>query len=107
MALALTDFEALCGFRPIGDIERNLRETPELSALIPPTILEDFYNAAKTVTPNEPPAKTALKNLFAAVMTTPSDQVHAAIESIITRYESEAKQNATTTTTADSDDTDE
>ncbi|KAJ2926473.1 hypothetical protein H1R20_g10625, partial [Candolleomyces eurysporus] len=99
MALALTDFEALCGFRPIQDIERNLRDTPELSALIPPTILEDFYNTAKTATPNEPPAKTALKNLFAAVMTAPTDQVHSAIESIIGRYEREAKEHPNPTTT--------
>lgn len=93
MALALTDFEALCGFRPFQDIVHNLHETPELFALIPPTILEDFYNVAKTVTPNEPPAKAALKNLFAALMTTPTDQVHSAIGSITQRYESEAKDN--------------
>ncbi|KAF5337625.1 hypothetical protein D9611_015084 [Ephemerocybe angulata] len=58
MALALTDFEALCGFRPL--------ETQD--------------------TPKE---KVALKNLFAAVMTTPTEKVHSAVEAIVQRYQRE------------------
>ncbi|KAF5341179.1 hypothetical protein D9611_006085 [Ephemerocybe angulata] len=86
MALALTDFEALCGFRPVNDIARNLRDTPELESIIPATILHDFYQLETQDTPKE---KVALKNLFAAVMTTPTEKVHSAVEAIVQRYQRE------------------
>lgn len=89
MALALTEFEAMCGFRPLSDIAHNLRDTPELASLIPPSILQEFYSAAtssESSSKASPEQKTALKNLFAAVMTAPSDQVHSSISSLIARY---------------------
>ena len=37
MAIALTPFEAMCGFRTIADIKRNITKFPELSTIIGPT----------------------------------------------------------------------
>lgn len=34
MALALTDFECMCGFRTIGEIKQNLASYPELKDLL-------------------------------------------------------------------------
>ena len=42
MALALTPFTALCGFRPLPEIAAALRGVPELAALIPERILSTF-----------------------------------------------------------------
>jgi mannose-6-phosphate isomerase len=44
LALALTPFRALCGFRPLSVIAKYLFITPELSALIPKTITENFLS---------------------------------------------------------------
>ncbi|TEB22224.1 mannos-6-phosphate isomerase [Coprinellus micaceus] len=90
MALALTEFEALCGFRPLNDIAANLRATPELESLIPSTMLQAFYAAASSSSDSSPSPeqKAALKNLFSALMTAPPSQVHSAIESLVTRYSS-------------------
>lgn len=46
MAIALTDFECLCGFRPISEIKSNLEEFPELrdiSDLTDNITLEQFF----------------------------------------------------------------
>jgi len=37
MAIALTPFEAMCGFRTVSDIKRNIKRYPELSAVIGPS----------------------------------------------------------------------
>lgn len=34
MIIALTDFEALCDFRPIDEIKKSLSDVPELAACI-------------------------------------------------------------------------
>jgi mannose-6-phosphate isomerase len=34
MAIALTPFEAICGFRPIHEIRANISNYPELRAMI-------------------------------------------------------------------------
>ncbi len=34
MVVALTDFEAMCGFRPISEIKRNIVAYPEFAELI-------------------------------------------------------------------------
>jgi mannose-6-phosphate isomerase len=34
MSIALTPFEALCGFRPVDEIRHHLVEYPELSSLL-------------------------------------------------------------------------
>lgn len=88
MALAITDFEALCGFRPVKHVARNLHDTPELESLIPPSILHDFYELSDSPwdTRDIPKEKVALKNLFAAVMTAPTEQVREAVETLVNRY---------------------
>ncbi|KAG2012231.1 mannose-6-phosphate isomerase [Coprinopsis cinerea AmutBmut pab1-1] len=86
MTLALTDFEAMCGFRPLPDIARNLKETPELAALIPPSTLESFY--AVSSKPHSDESKAILKDLFSSLMTTPAEKFVPAIQSIVSRYNS-------------------
>ncbi|TFK16813.1 mannose-6-phosphate isomerase [Coprinopsis marcescibilis] len=87
MALALTEFEALCGFKPLSQIDSALRSTPELSTLLPPSILDSFYAISHSPSPT-PQTKTALQNLFAALMALDGTDVHNAIEALTTRYNS-------------------
>jgi mannose-6-phosphate isomerase len=42
MAIALTPFEALCGFRPVSEIKEHIIKYPELGDLLGPNILGDL-----------------------------------------------------------------
>jgi mannose-6-phosphate isomerase len=45
MAIALTEFEALCGFRPLAEILTQLDATPELCEALGEDIVDKFRNA--------------------------------------------------------------
>lgn len=85
MALAITQFEALCGFRPLHEIAQNLHDTPELASLIPAPTLSLFYTS---------PDKSTLKDVFSAVMHSKPPCVRAAIDSITARYRRGDSQDA-------------
>lgn len=42
MAIALTPFEGLCGFRPLQEIKNNLKEYPEITKVIGKKIVKEF-----------------------------------------------------------------
>jgi mannose-6-phosphate isomerase len=63
MAIALTKFEALCGFRPITEIEYFLRSIPELQTVIGENKIAQFNSN------NEKELTTALKNCFTSLLT--------------------------------------
>jgi len=42
MAIALTHFEALSGFRPLGEIAGYLKDVPELAALVGADVAQQF-----------------------------------------------------------------
>ncbi|KAF7323796.1 Mannose-6-phosphate isomerase [Mycena kentingensis (nom. inval.)] len=93
MALALTPFAAMCGFLPLPSIAEYIQSTPELAALIPPSIQADFLAIAASSTPTGPAEKIALKNVFAAVMTAEPTQVKTQLDLLVARYAS-APSNA-------------
>ncbi|KAJ6561175.1 mannose-6-phosphate isomerase [Mycena vulgaris] len=86
MALALTPFAALCGFLPLPKIATYLRTTGELTALIHSWIISDFLISASSANPTGPVEKAALKNLFAALMTTDEAQVKSQLDLLVARY---------------------
>ena len=88
MALAITPFTALCGFLPLVDIATYLDKVPELAALIPQTVLENFLRVAPTADPNDPSTKQALRDVFSAVMTAPTDIFTTQLSQLIQRFES-------------------
>ncbi|KAJ8082212.1 Mannose-6-phosphate isomerase [Marasmius tenuissimus] len=92
LALALTPFRALCGFKPLPSIAHDLQNTPELSALIGPTIIDAFIQASKTHSDGKAPeAKQALRDLFAAIMTAPKEEVTKQVRNIVGRYRGSAE----------------
>ena len=90
MALAITPFRALCGFRPLNEIAAYLRSTPELAALIPNDVLTTFLDISSpsSSTPTGPKEKSALKALFGALMTTPEERVKSQLDLLVSRYRS-------------------
>lgn len=87
MALALTDFTALCGFRPLSEIAAYLHSTPEFAALVPASIVSTFTSLSRSSDPAEQEEKTVLKNLFAAVMTADEALFNNQLEVLIQRYQ--------------------
>jgi len=93
MALAITSFQALCGFRPLPEIAYYLNNTPELKALIPSPIINDFLSISSSSNPTGPAEKVALKNLFASLMTADESTIHDQLDILVKRYQSQATQD--------------
>ncbi|KAH9829839.1 mannose-6-phosphate isomerase [Rhodofomes roseus] len=87
MALALTPFTAMCGFLPLSQIAGYLVSTLELAALIPKPITTQFLSAASSADSSSPEAKTALKDLFSALMTADEATFKARLADLVKRYE--------------------
>ena len=92
MALAITPFQALCGFRPLSEIANILKNTPELQALIPPSIIDNFLVISAS-NATEQAEKLALKILFAALMTADKSVIHHQLDILVNRYESQVAQD--------------
>ena len=86
MALALTPFTAMCGFRPLPEIAATLRNVPELAALIPKDILDAFLALPPTADSTSPEAKAALKAVFSAIMTAPPSLFQPKLADLLDRY---------------------
>lgn len=69
MAIALTDFEGFCGFRPLNEISTFLHEVTEFTELVGTDMIAVFDKLEK----KEP--KEALKAVFTAVMKAPEARV--------------------------------
>lgn len=93
MALAITPFQALCGFRPLSEIAYFLNDTPELKALILPSVTDDFFSISSSSNPTGPVEKAALKNLFASLMTADKTIIQEQLDILVKRYQSRATQD--------------
>mmetsp|Transcript_16132 Transcript_16132/g.34912 ORF Transcript_16132/g.34912 Transcript_16132/m.34912 type:complete len:460 (-) Transcript_16132:866-2245(-) len=78
MALALTDFEALCGFARQEEVAEALRGVPELAQCVGEEATAALLRARG-------PDKQALKTAFTALMTADPDKVAAAVDSLVGR----------------------
>ncbi|KAF9483080.1 mannose-6-phosphate isomerase [Pholiota conissans] len=88
MAIAITPFDALCGFRPLPDIASALHDTPEFRSLIAPDLVDAFLSKASSSSSEGREARDALKGLFGSLMRADAPQVQAALKSLIARYKS-------------------
>ncbi|KAF8798466.1 RmlC-like cupin [Phlegmacium glaucopus] len=93
MALAITPFQALCSFGPLPETAYYLNNTPELKALIPPPVMNDFLSISGSSNPTGQAEKTALKNLFTSLMTANESTVHDQLEVLVKRYQSQATES--------------
>jgi len=76
MAIALTDFEGLCGFRPLSQIQANLKAVPQISEAIGKDLAEALLKATKEN------YESALKNAFTALIKCPKDALGKALTSL-------------------------
>jgi len=76
MAIALTDFEGLCGFRPLSQIQANLKAVPQLTEAIGKEHVEALLKSTKD------DYDQALKNAFSSLMKCPKDALNNALTSL-------------------------
>ncbi|CAE7102178.1 unnamed protein product [Rhizoctonia solani] len=81
MAIAITPFSGFCNFRPLSEISTFLSSVPEFASLIPAQAASELSSS-----PSDP--KAALREVFGALMSAPSDQIQSALDQLIKRYES-------------------
>ena len=88
MALALTPFEGLCGFRPLAEISHFLSDIPPLRTLIGESAVKEFQEAIKGKESSEDvddvrTNKKALQGVFSALMYYEKDKVSSAAEELV------------------------
>ena len=89
MAIALTDFEGLCGFRPLSQIQGNLKSVPQLAEVIGEDLVEHLLNA------NMSNYESVLKSAFSALMKCPKDTLTKALNSLQSEIEKKSCQTGT------------
>ncbi|XP_050423282.1 mannose-6-phosphate isomerase isoform X2 [Adelges cooleyi] len=72
IAIALSDFEALCGFRPYTEIKIFLEEIPEFKVIIGSDLIDQFKK-------NNSDDQTLIKHIFYKLMTTDKDIIKQSI----------------------------
>ena len=82
MAIAITPFEAMCGFRPSAEIVFFLQNVPEFAAMVGEDVCKSFIESA-----DDP---DRLKAVFTAVMTADKDKVAQSVSALIKRLENES-----------------
>ncbi|KAI1501323.1 mannose-6-phosphate isomerase [Biscogniauxia marginata] len=99
MAIAITDFEGLCGFRPLGEIAHFLSSVPPLRQLVGEDTAKAFIatvrgqesdDSSESTTQN----KRALRSAFAALMESSPEDVTSAAKSLVAEAESKGAEFA-------------
>ncbi|XP_071551694.1 mannose-6-phosphate isomerase [Panulirus ornatus] len=77
MTIALTPFQALCGFRPAQQILKHLKEVHELRMVIGDDACNEF---------SENPSEENLKACFSAMMNSPKDIIASSLSDLLQRF---------------------
>ena len=88
MALAITDFEALCGFVPIHELSEALLTIPELTAVVGQQQADAIHQSCRSSTGAEQP----LKQAFTALMTADPNSVAEQVEVLDDRLQQQQQQ---------------
>lgn len=81
MAVAITPFEALCGFRPCESIVNDIARVPEFAIAVDRTAADSFVRSVKS----RQSSVASLKSLFSSLMKRDLVHVSKIIESLVTR----------------------
>jgi len=101
MTIAITPFEGLCGFRPLGEIAHFLDNVPSLRQLVGEDVATQFVDTVKRHSDLETHSKGApsdmkevLQKAFAAVMSASEDAINSATEKLVADAKSQASSFA-------------
>ncbi|KAI8369467.1 phosphomannose isomerase type I [Radiomyces spectabilis] len=90
MAIAITPFEALCGFRPLDEIAEHMKRYPELCELVGTDVANAFLNTVRETGGSSEEndterSKAALRSVFSAVMNSPDEAVARLLNQLVQR----------------------
>ncbi|KAF4611109.1 hypothetical protein D9613_007303 [Agrocybe pediades] len=86
MALAITPFSALIGFRPLKEIAHYVKSVPELNSVPPKEVVDKFLSVAESSGASKEDGKAALKDLFASIITADENKLKEAVQALVQRY---------------------
>lgn len=89
MAIAITPFEGLCGFRPLGEIAHFLETVKPLRTLVGESEASQFVQAAKQEGGDEAAKKKALQTAFGGLMSSSPEDIDRETASLVALAESE------------------
>lgn len=89
MALAVTEFEALCAFVTLEELKENLKTVPELQEVVGKEGSEAVFKVTSDATEDE--KKVALRKAFTALMTRDKSSVVKYLTELIARLTEEKK----------------
>lgn len=84
LAIALTPFLALCGFRPFGEIVTCFKNYLEIVELIGKENVEQFVSN---------PTSSTLRNCFSALMRSPDKNLNECIDSLLKKFQTNTNLN--------------
>ncbi|PVU96517.1 hypothetical protein BB561_001121 [Smittium simulii] len=85
MAIAISDFEALSGFRPLEDIIAFLTDFPELSSLLGSEVSKEFIQTATSDSATIKEKQAALKAIFSILMKKDPESIKEQLSALIKR----------------------
>ncbi|KAH6627274.1 mannose-6-phosphate isomerase [Chaetomium sp. MPI-SDFR-AT-0129] len=88
MAIAITPFEGLCGFRPLGEIAHFLDAVPALRQLVGDETAKEFIELVASTKDDESKEavernKKSLQKVFSALMSTSESDMSSAAETLV------------------------
>jgi mannose-6-phosphate isomerase len=95
LAIAITPFQGLCGFRSPDSIVQNLDKYPEFGTIVG----DEVATALREVTDDES-ARSALRAMLFAVLTCPAERARRALEDLRTRLSEKITDTTSETTSA-------
>ncbi|GKT91345.1 LOW QUALITY PROTEIN: mannose-6-phosphate isomerase [Colletotrichum tofieldiae] len=109
MAIAITPFEGLCGFRPLAEISHFLTTVPPLKSLVVENKADEFIATVKGEEESEDPEtkdrnKKALQHAFASLLSATPEEIEKQTEELVFLAKSEGSNFAgggTSTTSGD------
>ena len=99
MALAITPFEGMCGFRPLAEIEHFFSSVPAFRKLVGEDTVKEFESTVKGQEISESGDakannKKALQAAFSALMNSKESAVQAAVKEVIDQAKEEGAKFA-------------
>ncbi|KAH7145636.1 mannose-6-phosphate isomerase [Dactylonectria estremocensis] len=95
MAIAITPFQGLCGFRPLAEIAHFLETVPALKSLVGDEAAKEFAEVAADATEGVTDTKkAALKKAFAALMSSSPESIAEQTSNLVQQATSEGAEFA-------------
>ncbi|QOU20212.1 hypothetical protein BRETT_004864 [Brettanomyces bruxellensis] len=87
MAVAITDFEAFCGFKPLPEIDVLLQKIPEFYQLVGAEVAQTFHDKISSASQED--GRRLLQSVFGKVMTASPETVAKYAKKMVARTKSQ------------------